>query len=110
MDTEILAGQTLRLKEISLKLKSFNCNQSSLILIENLFFDTLSILRSIGNDRRQYMLDELLLVKENEYKRTREHYRSVKGVEKAIRQFRIGFKRALDKTLTNNVLSPVTSG
>jgi hypothetical protein len=106
MDTEILAGQTLRLKEISLKLKSFNCNQSSLILIENLFFDTLSILRSIKERRGEDMLHDLLVVKDNEYKRAQEHYRSVKGAEKAIRQFKIGFKRALDKVLTNGVCSP----
>jgi hypothetical protein len=106
MDSEIFAAQTVRLKAISLKLKSFNGNQSSLILIENLFFDTLSILRSIKEQSgEEDMLHSLLAVKDNEYKRAQEHYRSVKGAEKAIRQFKIGFKRALDKVLTSGVCS-----
>jgi hypothetical protein len=110
MDSEaMLTSQTLRLKEISLKLRSFNCNQSSLILIENLFFDVLSIVRSIRESKGENMLDDLLAVKENEYRRAQEHYRSVKGAEKAIKQFRVGFKRALDKVLANSVLGPASA-
>ena len=102
MDSEIPVAQFKRIKEISLKLKSFSCNQSSLISIELLFFDALTILRNIDESNGQNMIRTLLLVKENEYKRTQEYNRSIKAAEKAIRQFRFGFKRALDKILASN--------
>ena len=49
------------------------------------------------------MVHALLVVKENEYKRTQEHNRSIKAAEKAIRQFRFGFKRVVDKILATNI-------
>jgi hypothetical protein len=109
MHPEIPAVQFLRLKEISLKLRYINCNQSSLISIENLFFDVLVILRTIGTQTGENLLDGLLAVKANEYQRTQEHYRSIKTVEKTIRQFRSGFKRALDKALLSHLFSVGTT-
>ena len=111
MHSELLISQTARLKEISTKLKSFNCGQSSLISIELLFFDALSILRSIDNEEKQNTIKSLLAIKENEYKRTQEYYRSVKTLEKTIRQFRFSFKKALDGVLGKSLSfnsSPIT--
>ena len=102
MDSEVMVTQIKRLKEISTKLKSFSCDQSSLISIELLFFDALTVLRNMDENTGENMVHALLVVKENEYKRTQEHNRSIKAAEKAIRQFRFGFKRALDKILAAN--------
>jgi len=99
MDSETLVAQTTRLKEISIKLKSFSCDESSLVPIELLFFDVLSILRSMDETKGENMVSALIAVKENEYKRAQERYRSIKATEKTIRQFRFGFKKALDKIL-----------
>lgn len=103
MDSGALIIQIKRLKEISAKLKSLSCDESSLILIELLFFDALALLRNIDENTGENMVRTLLAVKENEYKRTQEHNRSIKAAEKAIRQFRFGFKRALDKILESNI-------
>lgn len=96
----ILSPGTTRLKEISTKLKSFNCDQSSLISIETLFLEVLSILR---DNKGESDLNELLSIKQNEYKRAQEYYRSIKTKEKAIRQFRYYFKKALDKVLSKSL-------
>jgi hypothetical protein len=105
MHPKVEAVQLFRLKEISLKLRHIHCNQSSLTAIENLFFDVLAILRGIGTQTGENLLDNLLSVKANEYQRTQEHYRSVKTIEKTIKQFRSGFKRALDKTLSSHLFA-----
>lgn len=108
MYSEVLPAQFIRLKEISLKLRHIHCNQSSLISIENLFFDVLVILRTIRTETGENLLDDLLAVKAKEYQRTQEHYRSVKTVEKTIKQFRACFKRALDKALLNKLFAPAS--
>jgi hypothetical protein len=101
----------VRLKEISAKLKTFSCDQSSLVLIETLFFETLSILRTQENkDKINNFLEDLLRIKDNEYKQAQAYYKSLKAKEKAIRLFRFYFKKVLDGSIITiqklNVAAP----
>ena len=91
----------LRLKEISAKLKTYNCDQSSLVSIETLFFEALSILRT-QDDKKEIniFLEGLLRIKENEYRQAQAYYKSLKAKEKAIRLFRFYFKKVLDGSIT----------
>ena len=90
-----------RLKAISTQLQSFDCKQSSLVLIENLFFEALSISRNYSQQLSQsHLIDDLLEIKENEYKRTQEYGKTTKAKEAQIRHFRYHLKKALDKSLS----------
>ena len=91
MDNSISQPYT-RLKAISSALQNVDCRQSSLILIENLFFEALSISRNYSQElSKPTLIDDLLKIKENEYKRTQDYCKTIKAketkrnIERAIR-------------------------
>ena len=89
-----------RLKEISSQLQKFDCKQSSLVLLENLFFEALSLSRNYADEPGQSTLTyELMQMKENEYKRTQEYGKTIKTQESLIRNFRHKFKKVVDKSI-----------
>ena len=100
----VLSAPASRLKEISTHLSSLDGSQSSLILIETLFLETLYILRSNEQELdNPELLQTLLHIKENEYKASLSYHKSLKSKEKAIRLFKHYFKKALDRPLVKSV-------
>ena len=98
---KVLSTPQSRLKEISTKLKSFDCKQSSLVLIEALFFEALSISRNYPQElSKSTLFSDLIRLKENEYKRTQEYCKTIGTKETSIRHFRFYLKKVLDKAIS----------
>lgn len=98
---KVLSSPYSRLKEISTQLQGLDCKQSSLILIETLFFEALSISRNYSQELgKSTLFDDLLLMKENEYKRAQDYYKSIRTKETNIRHFRFYLKKVLDRSIS----------
>lgn len=87
-----------KLKEANNKLASIHCSENSLIQIELIFFDMMTMLRSYHDSpKSEFILSELRVIHENEYKVVQNKHLTVKNRVAAIRKFKNSFRQTVRK-------------
>lgn len=90
----------LQLKEANNNLAIIHCSEKTLIQIELLFFDMLTMLRGYKDSpKADFILSELKLIHENEYKLVQNKHLTVKNRVAAIRKFKNSFRQTVRKAI-----------
>ena len=88
------------LKETNVSLASIHCSENTLIQIELLFFDMLTMLRGYEDSAKaDFILSELKMIHENEYKLVQNKHLTVKNRVAAIRKFKNSFRQTVRKAI-----------
>ena len=89
-----------KLNLINNRLSGITVNESSLIQIESLFYDVMSILRSKEEDPEfARLIYEMNLIKDNEYKLTQHNGLKSKRNIAAIKSYKSALKLVLNKAI-----------
>jgi hypothetical protein len=100
---------TKELEEIRKKLSETGWKESHFVSVELLFYESITIARSIGNDpSANEFLASLKQLEANEYKATKEFFRRSTQKEQAIRRFVVHLKNILSIAIKNQANKPLS--
>lgn len=100
IDSRMSAEDEKKLLDVHAKLALIPSNENSLIQIEVLFFDMLTILRQYHHSvKAETLLNELRSIHENEYKLVQNKQLTVKNRVAAIRKFKNSFRQSVRKAI-----------
>ena len=93
---QLLPDKQDKLKQIYAKLLSTQCTESSLVEIELLFFDVLSLLRNAADlPEVDDHVSKMMLIQEKEYKFLQNKQLTIKNKVLAIKRFENAFRHVL---------------
>ncbi len=89
-----------KMKEANNRLAAIHCSENSLVQIELIFFDMLTLLRGYQDSpKADFILSELKLIHDNEYKLVQNKHLTVKNRVAAIRKFKNSFRQTVRKAI-----------
>jgi len=99
-DSKMSIEDEEKLLDVHTRLAVIPCTETSLIQIEVLFFDMLTILRQYQQSvKTETLLAELKNIHDNEYKLVQNKHLTVKNRVAAIRKFKNSFRQAIRKAI-----------
>jgi len=100
IESKLSVEDEKKLLDVHSKLALINCTENSLIQIEVLFFDMLTVLRQYNHSvKAEILLNELRNIHDNEYKLVQNKQLTVKNRVAAIRKFKNSFRQSIRKAI-----------